>query len=74
MGTRSTHMITRETAMAIVNYILATASDDTLSNILDTAVDSHLHNFSIVSQTQLDENKKSDYPLPYVEKISDLPI
>lgn len=73
MSIKSTHYCTREFALAAIQKKLEDATDDQLANILEEIIHNGFYNFQIVTEDELEENKKSDYPTPYLTNIDSLP-
>lgn len=63
MGVKSTHIITRETAMQILLSKLDSASDEALASMLEEFPESDFRNYSIVTEKEIDENDKEEWPL-----------
>lgn len=61
MGIKSTHEITRETAMSILLSKIPTLTDTQLENMLEEFEESYFRNYTIVSH--IDEPNEWGYPL-----------
>lgn len=61
MGIKSTHEITRETAMSILLSKIPTLTDTQLENMLEEFEESYFRNYTIVSH--IDEPDELGYPL-----------
>ncbi len=61
MGIKSTHDITRETAMAVLMSKIPILTDEQLENILEEFEESYYRNYSIVDE--IDEPDENGYPL-----------
>jgi hypothetical protein len=73
MGIKTTHYVTKETALSAIYQKFPTCSDEKLGDILDIVVDNKFTNFIVVSQEIFDANKKDKFPSPYIESIEGLP-
>lgn len=69
MGVKTTHIITRELAIEIILCRLTEASDEVIPNMLEDLPESEYRNYTIVTDEELEEDKKSEYPIPRIDFI-----
>lgn len=55
MGIKTTHYITRETAMAVMFSRLQQAKDEDLADMLESFPESHFRNYCIISKEEIEE-------------------
>lgn len=65
------HLISRETAMAIMISGILKVSDDVLADMLESFPESHFRNYNIVSMEEVEQNDKKEYPLPVIRSINE---
>lgn len=73
MGVKTTHYVTRKTALDAIFQKISNCPDEQLGDILDLVVDNKFVNFVVVNQEIFDENKKDRWPSPYFESPESLP-
>lgn len=73
MSIKSTHVVTREFALAAIEKKLQDATDEQLAYILEEALHNGFYNFQVVSQQEFDENRNKKYPMPTLTNLDSLP-
>lgn len=82
MSIKTTHIVTREFAIAAIEKkllelldCLPEKTDDELSDILEDAVHNGFYNFSVVSPEEFEETRDGDYytKRPYLYDLNNLP-
>ncbi len=73
MGVKSTHLVTREFAIAAIQKKLEDASDEQLADTLESILHNGFYNFWVVSQEEFDKNKIEEYPMPTLNDLDNLP-
>lgn len=69
MGVRSTHLITRETAIMVMMSRLSKVTDYELAEMLESFPESHFRTYKIVDQSEMDENDKKEWPTKAIKSI-----
>ncbi len=66
MSIKSTHQVTREFAIDVIQSLLHNCTDEQIANILEEAIHNGFYNFEVVGEI--------DYDIPfYLDDISNLP-
>lgn len=73
MGVKSTHLVTREFAIAAIMIKLQEASDEVLADTLESVLHNGFYNFWVVSQEEFDKNKDEEFPMPTLTNLNSLP-
>jgi hypothetical protein len=73
MSVKSTHMVTRDFAISVIISKVLVMSDDDLGDALEEVLRSEYHNFVVVSQKRMRENKLKEWPDPYLDDPDNLP-
>ena len=76
MSIKSTHLVTREFAIKAIlskQHDIYDLTNEELSYLLEESIHNGFYNFSVVSESEIEDNKHKDYPLPYLDDIYDLP-
>ena len=72
MSIKSTHRVTRQFAMEVINRKLSNVDDNQLANILEEVIHNGFYNFIIVSEYELAKEKLNGWGL-YLDDINNLP-
>lgn len=73
MSIKSTHIVTREFALAAIEKKLEDATDEQLANILEEAIHNGFYNFQVVSQEEFEQDQNGKYPMPALTNLDGLP-
>ena len=73
MSIKTTHFVTRKFALEAIQHKLEEVSDKQLEGVLEELVASDLHNFSIISEEELEIEKNSEYGCFYIDSLNNLP-
>lgn len=73
MSIKTTHFVTREFAIAAILKKLDEANDQQLAYILEEVLHNGFYNFRVVSQEEMDEDDKDEWPMPKLTDLDDLP-
>lgn len=69
MSIKSTHLITRRTALEIMLSKLRDVDNDSLADMLEDFPESHFRNYQIVSWSEIKKNDDEEYPIPSIKSI-----
>lgn len=73
MSIKTTHLVTREFALAAIMKKLHEVNDRQLENILEETLHNGFYNFNIVTPEEMEENKAEKYPMPMLLSLEYLP-
>lgn len=73
MGVASTHYVTREFAIAVIMGKIHMISDKDLATVLEDVLHNGFYNFIVVDKHTFEENKRQQWPMPYLDDILNLP-
>lgn len=74
MGVKSTYDVTREFALEAIQKRLPELSDKQLANVLELAIHSYYHNFSIVDESVIhSQSEKYGWEYNFLVDVDDLP-
>ena len=74
MSIKSTHIVTREFALAAIEKRMYQLTDEHLAQALEEVIHNGFYNFQIVSHEEMDENRqKEHFPDPFLDDLDNLP-
>lgn len=71
MSIKSTHLITRRTALDILFDRLRDVDNETLADMLEDFPESHFRNYRVVSWSEIKKNDESEFPMQSIKTLND---
>lgn len=71
MSIKTPQIVTRRFAIAAIMLKIHEATDEQLEDMLESAIHNGFYNFCIVDEQQFEDNKKEEYPRPYLPDYND---